>query len=43
MEFKDMKFEFQRGSKVVITLNFDDKKELIKYIVKRQKRLDEFI
>lgn len=28
---------------VVVTLNFDDKKELTKYVVKREKRLDEWL
>ena len=37
MNLNDMKFEFKRGSKVVITLNFDNKKELTKCIVKRGK------
>jgi len=43
MNLNDMKFEFKRGSKVVITLNFDENKELTKYIVKREKRLDEWL
>lgn len=44
MEFLNyIKLEFKRGSKVIITLNFDDQKELTKYVVKREKRLDEWL
>jgi len=43
MYLKDFKVEFQRDSKVIITLSLDDPKELTKYIVKRERRLDEWL
>lgn len=43
MKLKDFKMEFKRGYKVIITFNFNDQKELTKYVVKREKRLDEWL
>ena len=43
MKLKDFKMELKRGSKVIITLNFNDQKELTNYVVKREKRLDEWL
>ena len=43
MKLKDFKMELKRGSKIIITLSFNDQKELTKYIVKREKRLDEWL
>ena len=37
------KLEIKRGPKVVITLSFDDQKELTKYVVKREKGLDKWL
>lgn len=41
----NLKIEFMRGSKDIkkITLDFDDQKELNKYVVKRERRLDEWL
>jgi len=43
MKIKNFKMELKRGSKVVITLSFDDQKELTNYLVKREKRIDEWL
>lgn len=43
MKLKDFKMELKRGSKIILTLSFNDQKELTKYIVKREKRLDEWL
>ena len=43
MKLKNFKMELKRGSKVVITLNFDDQEELTKYVVKREKSLDAWL
>ncbi len=41
----NLEIEFMRSPKDLkkITLGFDDQKELTKYVVKREKRLDEWL
>ncbi len=44
MELKNFSFDFSKDSKITITLNLDEQKELIsKYIVKRKKRIDDWM
>lgn len=43
---KTINFKFKMDKlygEVVVTINFDDRKELNKYVVKREKRLDEWL
>jgi len=44
MKTINLKFEMDKlYGEVVVTINFDDKKESTKYVVKREKRLDEWL
>jgi hypothetical protein len=43
MKLIKFKIESEKEFKVILILNFEEKKNLTKYVVKREKRLDEWL